>query len=508
MKSLKVWQTAAVAFAAMTLSASAAFADEASIRSVGDVVCRIDKIGEIAKEGVFVDYTLSPELGSDIRCRIELPSAERWTGELWGIGSSSQGGFIGNLTPYSSDGHAVATTDLGTYRYEKGDLRGKPWSDAVFKDYSWRATHLMTVYAKRFIKAQYGKRERHSYFVGGSCGGRQGFCEAMRFPEDYDGILAFIPASMLVAANAQIVNLYRQTHDETGKALFTTNQLACLADAPIAYMKDRDVKPYAGSVLSNPFFPEAEIDGLLAFVAQQDPSLSDPELQKRMKGIFMGARDAKGRVVCHGMLPGAHHDNPGGMSFRSKGLCAASVLRNGVRYSACPTWEEFEEKAVARGGEINASSLDLSAFAKRGGKLVVNCGWEDQTTPAPEIIAWYEYLAERNGGFKKTQAFCRLFPLPGLAHGGGKGRIATSGEAVKEVHRNALRKWVEKGIAPETYPLAWPAKNLTLPIPPYPLQCYLGDDGKWKTRRYPKGMVRRPDLHYYEMAPLDRGIKQ
>ena len=132
---MSIRQTAAVAFAAMTLSASAAFADEASIRSVGDLVCRIDKIGKIAKEGVFVDYTLSPEVGSDIRCRIELPSAERWTGELWGIGSSSQGGFIGNLTPYSSDGHAVATTDLGTYRYEKGDLRGKPWSD------------LMTVYA-------------------------------------------------------------------------------------------------------------------------------------------------------------------------------------------------------------------------------------------------------------------------------------------------------------------------------------------------------------------------
>ena len=117
MKSLNVCQTAAVALAAMALSASSAFADEAAIRAVADEVCRIDKIGQIAKEGMFVDYTLSPEAGSEIRCRIELPSAERWTGELWGIGSSSQGGFIGKLTAYSSDGHAVATTDLGTYRY-------------------------------------------------------------------------------------------------------------------------------------------------------------------------------------------------------------------------------------------------------------------------------------------------------------------------------------------------------------------------------------------------------
>ena len=487
----------------VAIAASAAFADEASIRGVSDEVCRIDKVGEIAKKGVFVDFTLVPEAGSDIRCRIEMPSAERWTGELWGIGSSSQGGFIGKLTGYSDGGHAVATTDLGTFRYEKGDLRGKTWPDAVFKDYSWRATHLMTVYAKKFILAQYGKPERHSYFVGGSCGGRQGLCEAMRFPGDYDGILVFIPASAMVAANAQVVNLYRQTHDETGKALFTTNQLAFLAEAPIAYMKDRDVKPYAGSVLSNPFFSEAEIDGLLSFVAQNEPYLAAPDLQKRMKGIFMGVRDAKGRVICHGILPGARHGNPGGMSFRSKSLCGAGLLRHGVRYSACPTWEEFEEKAVARGGEINATSFDLSAFARRGCKIVVTCGWEDQTTPAPEIVAWYEYLAERNGGYGKVQEFCRLFPLPGVAHGGGKGRIATSGETVRPVHRDALRQWVEKGVAPKTYPLAWRAKKLTLPVPPYPLQCYLGDDGEWKTRRYPEGMVRRPDLHYYEMAPLD-----
>lgn len=479
-------------------------ADETSLRGVGDAVCRVDSVGAIADGGIFVDFSLRPEAGSEILCRIELPAVGKWTGELLGIGSSSQGGFISKLTEYSGDGLAVVTTDLGTTAYEKGSLKGKPWPEPVFKDYSWRATHLMTVYAKRFVRAQYGKDAGHSYFRGGSCGGRQGFCEAMRFPEDYDGIISFIPAAMAVAANAQAVNLYRQTHDRTGKELFTTNQLATLAEAPIAYMKDRDVKPYAGSILSNPFFSEADIDGLLKFVAKRDPTLADPDLQKRMKGIFLGAKDDRGRILCHGMLPGVRHGNPVGLSFRSKGLCLSSVLRDGAKYSACPDWKEFEEKAVARGGEINASSFDLSAFAKRGGKLIVTCGWEDQTTPAPEVVAWYEYLAEASGGLERTRRFCRLFPLPGVAHGGGKGRITTGGGALGKVHFEALRRWVEKGEAPETYPLKWPAKKLTLPIPPYPLQCYLGDDGKWKTRRYPKDMVRRPDRRYYRMTPLEK----
>ena len=38
--------------------------------------------------------------------------------------------------------------------------------------------------------------------------------------------------------------------------------------------------------------------------------------------------------------------------------------------------------------------------------------------------------------------------------------------------------------------------NLTLPVPPYPLMCYQDDDGNWKTKRYPEGMVRRSDPAY------------
>ena len=490
-------------FGVVVLTASLGWADEAALRAVGDGVCAVDKVTRLAEGVTAVDFTLRPERESEIACRIELPMEKAWNGELWGVGNDSQGGVVPLITAYAKTGCAVVTTDLGTRRYEKGDLRGRPWPEAVFRDYSWRATHLMTVYAKRFVKAQYGVAQKHAYFRGGSCGGRQGLSEAMRFPEDYDGIIAAIPAAFEVVANAQALNRYRQTHDATGRALFTTNQLRLLADAPIEYMKDRDVAPYAGSVLSNPFFSEEDVDGVLRLVAAKDPALADADLQKRMRGIFLGARDAAGRTLCHGMLPGVYHGFPRGGNFRSKGLCLSALLRNGDKYSVYPSWEEFEQKAVVNGAAINAGSTDLSAFVRRGGKLIVTCGWEDQTTPAPETVAWYENLAEDNGGYGKVQDYCRLFPLPGTAHGGGKGRITTGGAAVGWPQHDLLRRWVEKGVAPETYPLVWPAKKLTLPIPPYPLQCYLGKDGKWKTRRYPENMVRHPDRRYFETMPLD-----
>ena len=482
---------------AAILTVCSGFAGETAFQSVGDSICAIDRVEKAENESTAVDFTLRPEKESEICCRIILPPKAAWNGELWGVGNDSCGGVIPSVKSFLGVGNAVVTTDLGTRRYVSGDRRGKPWPEAVFKDYSWRATHLMTVYGKKIVQAQYGIPPKQSYFCGGSCGGRQGFSEVMRFPADYDGVIATIPAAAKIAQNAQILNLYRQTHDETGRELFTTNQLRILADAPIEYMKDKDVAPYAGSILSNPFFSEKDIDGMLALAAKRDPSLAAPDLMRRMKGIFLGAKDSQGRTLCHGMMPGAFHGNRYGANFRSKGLCLAAVLRDGDRYSTYPSWEEFEQKAVRRGAEINSVSTDLSAFARRGGKLIVTCGWEDQTTPAPETVAWYENLAEDNGGYGKVQDYCRLFPLPGTAHGGGKGRITTGGSAVGRLQHDLLRRWVTNGVAPETFPLKWPAKKLTLPIPPYPLQCYLGADGKWKTRRYPENMVRHPDRRLY-----------
>ena len=153
------------------------------------------------------------------------------------------------------------------------------------------------------------------------------------------------------------------------------------------------------------------------------------------------------------------------------------------------------------GGLLNACSTDLNAFRDRGGKLMVLCGWEDQTTPSPETLAWYEMLSERYGGYEKTGEFCRLFALPGHAHGGGKGRISTAGGyGVK--HFELLRRWVEKGEAPDVYPQDWKEEHLTIPVPPYPLMCYQDDAGKWKTKRYPAGLLRLPDPSY---MPFDLG---
>src|SRR6185295_4007042 len=61
-------------------------------------------------------------------------------------------------------------------------------------DVGYRAVHEMTVKAKRIVEAFYGTAPVHAYWNGCSQGGRQGITEAIRYPADYDAIIAGAPA--------------------------------------------------------------------------------------------------------------------------------------------------------------------------------------------------------------------------------------------------------------------------------------------------------------------------
>ena len=485
------------ALCAVATTGTGSAADIAAVKAVADGICTITACGVKTNGIAFVDYVLRPEAESDIRCRLELPPPEKWNGEFWGTGNSSFGGTMPGMSDLPVRlGAASVTTDMGTSRYcDYGDLKDKPVPKAVLRDFYWRSTHLMTVYGKRMAKAFYGRDPSHSFFRGGSRGGHQGMSEVLRYPEDYDGVISSIPAGFLAPSSAQFVNLYGQTHDAAGKPLVTREQLRIIADAPIEYMKDREPRPYAGKVLSNPFLGEKDVDGFLALAAKKDPALGDPDLLRRLKNVFMGVSRG-GKVLCHGMTPGAFMGFERGRSYENRGSLLMELYYRQRGDNTLATWDEFEAEVRRANGYSSASSTDLRAFRARGGKLIVLCGWEDQTTPSPEMVAWYEMLAERFGGYGRTQEFCRLFPLPGHAHGGGKGRISTGG-GYGLGHLNQLRRWVEEGVAPETYPHRWEEENLTFPIPPYPLMCYQDESGAWKTKRYPEGMVRRPDPSYY-----------
>jgi feruloyl esterase len=91
---------------------------------------------------------------------------------------------------------------------------------------------------------------------------------------------------------------------------------------------------------------------------------------------------------------------------------------------------------------LTAENPDLTAFEKRGGKLVMTLGTADSVVPYHASVDYYERVIERFGSLEKVQSFFRFYPVPGLAHGGGPG-INQPPNLL-----DAVRAWREKGTAP------------------------------------------------------------
>ena len=139
-----------------------------------------------------VKLLLNPAKGSNIHVEVWLPDAEKWNARFLGLGNGGAAGRINSssLAGPSSAGYAVATTDMGTAPNSDSGIG----NEEVWKDFGYRATHLMTVVGKQIVKAHYDKDPELSFFSGGSTGGQQALQEAQRYPEDYEGIAAAVAA--------------------------------------------------------------------------------------------------------------------------------------------------------------------------------------------------------------------------------------------------------------------------------------------------------------------------
>lgn len=100
----------------------------------------------------------------------------------------------GNLDYGSSFHFATIASDNG-----HDGVGGLPFLDSpeVINDFAWRSIHTIAQLS-RVIAAHYysppPSQPLRSYYIGCSTGGRQGIQSVLKFPEDFDGILAGAPA--------------------------------------------------------------------------------------------------------------------------------------------------------------------------------------------------------------------------------------------------------------------------------------------------------------------------
>ncbi len=441
---------------------------EALGRYAGKDVVRIAAAAVPAAGDVPAHCRVTGTLAPEIAFEVSLPA--RWNGRFYMIGNGGHAGEalddpgrVAQRNTALQHGFAFAQTNTGH------DARTEPGGTFVLSnpqkaiDYAYRAVHLTAATGKDITKDYYGRRVSKAYWNSCSNGGRQGLIEAQRYPEDFDGIIA----------NAPWV-------DQTGFTIGAMWNQRALSEAPVTPAKLATV---ARAVMNKCDALDGLTDGLIddPRACRFDPAKDVPACGAGADGadcltpaqaaavskVYGGPVRADGTSIFPGFMPGSEAVQPGlfgggtGSGWLNVIVAAQpggkpadfNLAENTMRYLVHeppkPDWDyrtfDFDKDlhmVDAWSRKADAKNPDLSAFRRRGGKLLMTYGWADSILQPMMGVRYYEQATAANG--PRTPDFFRLFMVPGMAHcGGGVGPD-------RHDPVTAMVDWVEKGRAPET----------------------------------------------------------
>jgi feruloyl esterase len=417
-----------------------------------------------------------PVPGSEIGFEVWLPAAG-WSGRLHMIGN---GAYVSNISYKQmiarlDDGDVAVGTDTG---HSGTDLAFGWHHPERIEDFAYRAVHESVVAAKAITRAYYGSPARFAYFSGCSTGGYQGLSAAQRYPEDFNGIIAGAPGNNRTSLTLAFLWNYLANHrpgDDQHPILSMTDLLFINA----AVLKRCDgIDGVRDGVVSDPLACHFRLTTLRCKPGTKPGSCLTDEQIRAARRIYDGPKDARtGRPIypgypfgTEGVMSGAKDQHPGWSGYWSEEKnpnepSRADLFRYWVFDDPQWNWWHFNwgtdvDTVKSRVSSIfDANSTDLSTFSAHGGKLIMFIGWQDPVGTPLEAINYYRGVEARTGNSEAaTQAFLRLFMVPGMDHcAGGPGATNMSTatrdsappvlDAAHDMTR-ALEAWVEKGHAP------------------------------------------------------------
>jgi feruloyl esterase len=393
-----------------------------------------------------------------IQFEVWLPT-EGWNGKFQGVGNGGLAGSIGYgaMRTALATNYATASTDTGHVSADSLWFR----NNQQVIDNGYRGIHEMTVKAKAIIDAFYGTKPKYSYFNGCSTGGGQGFTEVQRYPQDYDGVLAgapnYRPTRLRSGAHVWSWVAARPQPLGTAASNVLANQYTLMGNAVLAACDTLDgVKD---NNIEDPRRCTFDPAVTLCQAGQTTGCLTQPQVDAWRK-LYAGAKDP---VTAEEIFPGYAR----GAEFSWNGLfgganpfgAANDFLRNTL-FFGIPGYDfrsfDFHVDVMRFDQQyaeiINAESVDLSAFEKRGGKMLVYHGWADHLIPTYNTLEYWDRLVEYYGGrrnphagYEQVDKFARLFLIPGMGHCNGGANAPTENFD----GMGALEQWVEQGKKPK-----------------------------------------------------------
>jgi len=360
-------------------------------------------------------------------------------------------------------------------------------------EFGIRAPHVAALAGKAITERYYSTAPAKSYFSGCSSGGQQALSEAQRFPWDFDGIIAGAPSPTF---SGPMMNYLW-----AGRALAGTINEADLklVHQAVVALCDMDDGIKDG-IISDPQHCRFDPAELLCRSDRKDSRCLTATQVGAVKKVYAGPMTSKGeKLYTGGPLPGSElnwiseSDAPSAAyvnhSGRPEPWAKQYFAYIGFMPAPGPSWRpddfdfdrDYKRLRMAESLFGAADNPDLRKFKAAGGKLIVYQGLEDQSDIPTDSIDYYETTERTIGDHSATQAFFRLFLIPGMNHcTGGAGAFAID-------YLNYLEAWVEKGQTPEKmigahvtsddyadwvkFPLDSSKVKFTRPLYPYPIRA-------------------------------------
>lgn len=339
-------------------------------------------------------------------------------------------------------------------------------NDEAFENFAHLSYKKVRDVAVATIKRAYSKAPDRLYFVGSSEGGREGLTMAQRYPADFDGVFSRVPVINWVGLQHAGWNSGRAL---MGKGYLTAAHVKLVHGAVLAACDPAD--GVADSLISNPVACKSAFDitQLACASGQSGESCLAPEQVKAVQTLHApfkfteplanGLDDYPGWGVSGeatqgfastggwpswwvGSTPPAQPPAPGnGIAWvYGSGGMRHIILRD--PNADATTYDPTKHMARIRdvSALMDSTNPDLSAFAARGGKLIMLEHMADYAQSPYAGIRYFEAVQKKLGA-ERVRGFARLYTAPGVDHVG-------SGAPANVDMLSALVDWVEKDKAP------------------------------------------------------------
>ena len=460
-----------------------------------------------------------------IKLQVNLPS--NWNGKALMFGGGGYNGVLatglGNVSAGPTDrpaplarGYATFGSDSGHQADANGSRDGAfGANDEALKNFSSDAIKKVRDVAINIVQTRYAARVQKTYFAGGSTGGREALFAVQNWPQDFDGAIVLYPAWNAATLDLQFGRITRELAKPGAYPSRAKRKL--MYDAALAACDGLDGA--LDGLIGNVVACNKSFNPLTATLGNQplrcaggieagDSCLSDAQIagyNVTNTPLVLNYAVASGETTYPGFNTwGTDFGNPGASPLQPTVLTLAlgteqpanpmPAVKPATSTTAATSppygatfWNQWVKYFVTRDAGFNSLSLDpqnpgpwqarmvaltalqdtnktdLSAFANKGGKILMAHGSHDALVSTRATQQYWQRIRSAMGP-AKVDSFARYYEIPGYGH------------AVSSVFNAAwdslttLENWVEKGLAPPPQTVADTAgvPGRTRPLCDYP----------------------------------------